>query len=109
MPVCAAPQDVKLPPESIRLRPSDLPGYKIAMQKCAVCHSTDYISYQPPAMSLAQWTAEMTKMQRGYGAPISDAEVKQLAAYLAVAYGSAKASDPDVVAVVKEAASGPGR
>ena len=90
--------DMELPVETVRLRASLLGGYIVATRKCTICHSPDYIAYQPPAMSLAQWTAETTKMQHVYGAPISDAEVKQIGAYLAVAYGSAKATDPDVIA-----------
>ena len=90
---------IKLPPEVAKLRTSSLPGYAIAMQKCAICHSADYVNYQPPGMTQAQWTAEMAKMQHAYGAPISDDEVKQIGAYLAVAYGSAKATDPAVLAV----------
>ena len=89
----AAPTTITLPPETATLRVSTLPGYAIAMQKCAICHSADYIQYQPPAMSLAQWTGEAGKMQHAYGAPISDDEVKLVGAYLAVAYGSAKADD----------------
>lgn len=91
--------EIKLPLDESKLRPSTLPGYAIAMQKCAICHSADYVSYQPPGMSQAQWTAEMAKMQHAYGAPISDDEVKQIGAYLAVAYGSAKATDASVIAV----------
>lgn len=101
---CAAPQDIKLPAENVRLKPAKLPGYGVAMQKCAICHSADYVSYQPPGLSLAQWTAEMKKMQQAYGAPIDDAEVEQLGAYLAVAYGSAKAKDPEIVAIAQKAA-----
>ncbi|HET6473758.1 MAG TPA: c-type cytochrome, partial [Pseudomonadales bacterium] len=52
-----------------------------------------------PTMSQAAWTAEMTKMKEAYGAPIDDDEVKLIGAYLAVAYGSAKATDPSVVAL----------
>lgn len=99
----AAPQDIKLPAEDVKLKPASLPGYGIAMQKCAICHSADYVSYQPPGLSLAQWTAEMKKMQQAYGAPIDDAEVEQLGAYLAVAYGSAKAKDPEIVAIAQKA------
>ncbi|MBP0620620.1 c-type cytochrome [Cupriavidus consociatus] len=99
----AAPQDIKLPAENVKLKPARLPGYGIAMQKCAICHSADYVSYQPPGLSLAQWTAEMKKMQQAYGAPIDDAEVEQLGAYLAVAYGSAKAKDPEIVAIAQKA------
>ena len=86
----AAPLSITLPVETAKLRPSTLPGYHIAVQKCATCHSADYVSYQPPGMTLQQWTAEMGKMQHLYGAPITDDEVKQVGAYLAVAYGNAK-------------------
>lgn len=99
----AAPQDIMLPAENVKLKPARLPGYGIAMQKCAICHSADYVSYQPPGLSLAQWTAEMKKMQQAYGAPVDDAEVEQLGAYLAVAYGSAKAKDPEIVAIAEKA------
>ncbi|WP_354682467.1 c-type cytochrome [Cupriavidus necator] len=99
----AAQQDVKLPAETVQLKPARLPGYGIAMEKCAICHSADYVAYQPPGLSLAQWTAEMKKMQRAYGAPIDDAEVEQIGAYLAVAYGSARLKDPEIVAIAQKA------
>lgn len=95
----AAPLNFKLPADTTKLRSSTLPGAAIAAQKCSLCHSADYVNYQPPGLSQAQWTAEMAKMQHAYGAPISDDEVKQIGAYLAVAYGSAKATDPSVLAV----------
>ena len=49
-------------------------------------------------MNLDQWTAEMKKMQHSYGAPIDEQEIRSIAAYLAVAYGSANASDEAVIA-----------
>ena len=85
----AGTADVQLPPETAQLRPSELAGFVIAAQKCAICHSADYINYQPPGMTLTQWTAEMAKMQHTYGAPIDDAEVKLLGIYLAATYGDA--------------------
>jgi len=91
--------EIKLPQDESKLRPSTMPGYAIAIQKCAICHSADYVSYQPPGLNQTQWTAEMGKMQHAYGAPISDDEVKQIGAYLAVAYGSVKATDASVLAV----------
>jgi cytochrome c551/c552 len=97
--VTAEPRTIELPADLSKLRESELPGYTIALQKCGICHSADYINYQPPGQSLAQWTAEMKKMQHSYGAPISDDEVKIIGAYLAVAYGSAKIDDADVIAV----------
>ena len=81
--------DVKLPPETAVLRPSELPGYAIALQKCGICHSADYINLQPPHMSLSQWTAEMAKMQHSYCAPINESEIKLLGIYLTSAYGDA--------------------
>ena len=83
-----APPAITLPPETAILAASPLPGYKIALDKCGICHSADYINLQPPQMSLAQWTAEMVKMQHAYGAPIDDAEVKLLGIYLASTYGN---------------------
>lgn len=81
-----------LPPETATLKASKLPGYAIA-PKCAICHSVDYIKYQPPGMNLIQWTGEVAKMQHMYGAPITDDDVKKIGAYLAVMYGSAKESE----------------
>lgn len=89
----AAAQRIRLPPETAKLKPAALPGYMIAMQKCATCHSADYISYQPPSMGLSQWTAEVGKMQHIYGAPLTDDDVRKVGAYLAVSYGNAKLSD----------------
>ncbi|MBV8648884.1 c-type cytochrome [Paludibacterium sp.] len=94
----AAQVAIALPPETAALRPSPLPGYQVAAQKCATCHSADYINYQPPGMNQAQWTSEAAKMQHAYGAPITDQDVKVIGAYLAVAYGSAQATDADVLA-----------
>ena len=88
---CASAPRAGFPVETVRLRASALPGYDVARQKCDTCHSVDYVAYQPPGMTQAQWTAEMTKMQHAYGAPISDDEVKLLAQYLAVTYGSGTA------------------
>ena len=58
-----AVQAVTLPLETARLKKSTLAGYQIALQKCGICHSADYISQQPPAMTAAQWTAEVRKME----------------------------------------------
>jgi cytochrome c551/c552 len=88
-PAWAAAPVLELPPETAKLKPSNLPGFLVAQQKCGICHSADYISYQPPKMTQAQWTAEMTKMQQSYGAPISEREIELLGAYLADAYGDA--------------------
>jgi cytochrome c len=81
--------EIDLPPETAVLRSSELPGYQLALSKCAICHSADYINLQPPRLSLAQWTGEVTKMQHAYGAPIDDVQVKSIAVYLTATYGDA--------------------
>ncbi|MNZ79727.1 Cytochrome c-551 precursor [compost metagenome] len=101
---CATPLEITLPPETAVLKPSALPGYPLAQQKCSTCHSADYINFQPPGMSLTQWTGEARKMQQVYGAPISDQDVNIIGAYLAATYGSAQASDADVQAASSPAA-----
>ena len=91
LPVLAlgGPVEIHLPPETAQLKPSELPGFVVAAQKCSLCHSADYINFQPPGMTKAQWTAEMVKMQHTYGAPIDAGEIKLLAIYLAATYGDA--------------------
>lgn len=95
----ASAREITLPADTSTLRVSDLPGYAIAQQKCGICHSADYISYQAPGMNQVQWTAEMLKMQHSYGAPISDDEIRLLGAYLAGSYGNANKDDASVVAL----------
>ena len=110
----AATRDITLPAETATLRSSPLAGYAIARQKCGICHSADYINLQPPHMTLAQWTAEMVKMQHSYGAPIDDAQIKLLGIYLASAYGDVAVSPEDAAlalpapAITRNAASPPG-
>lgn len=97
--VDAATRTIELPPETAQLKPSPLAGYSIAREKCGICHSLDYVLYQPPQMSQAQWTAEVQKMQRNYGAPLDAEEIRLLGIYLAVVYGDASsvsASDRQV-------------
>jgi cytochrome c551/c552 len=103
--VSAAPLSITLPAETAAFKPSSLPGYQLAQQKCSTCHSADYINFQPPGLSLAQWTGEAGKMQHVYGAPISDQDVSIIGAYLAATYGSAKASDADVQAASNPSAA----
>jgi cytochrome c len=91
----ATAKNIELPPETAKLKPANLPGYQIAAAKCGICHSADYISFQPPGMTQAQWTAEMKKMQHAYGAPLDDDEVKLLGIYLAVTYGDASSVSPE--------------
>jgi cytochrome c551/c552 len=103
----ADPVTITLPPETTKLRASVLPGYVTATQKCTICHSADYISYQTPGMNQVQWTAEAAKMQHAYGAPLDDDDVRRIGAYLAVTYGTAKANDAAVAEADKPVLASP--
>lgn len=85
----SAPLTLTLPVESVHLRPSDLPGYAVAQQKCGICHSADYIEYQPPGFNQQQWTGLARKMKDSYGAPLSDSDVSVIGEYLAATYSGA--------------------
>jgi mono/diheme cytochrome c family protein len=55
---------------------------------CSGCHSLDYIQINSPFPNAALWDAEVTKMIRAFGAPISDVDAKIIADYLKKNYGS---------------------
>ena len=106
----AIAHEIKLPAETAVLRTSELPGYTIALQKCGICHSADYVNLQPPHMSLLQWTAEMAKMQHSYGAPIDETEIKLLGIYLTTTYGDASTvSSVDLATPVASTTSASGK
>ena len=52
---------------------------------CAMCHSTRYITMQPP-LAAATWEAEVNKMVKTFGAPIPEASAKKIISYLQAHY-----------------------
>ena len=52
---------------------------------CSLCHSTRYITMQPP-LPAATWEAEVTKMRKTFGAPIPDASAALIVKYLQTHY-----------------------
>jgi mono/diheme cytochrome c family protein len=78
---------IVLPPEKVDLKPGK--GLDKVTTSCAICHSTDYISMQP-RMTRTQWTAEVNKMIKVMGAPISADDAKVISNYLAANYGTGK-------------------
>jgi mono/diheme cytochrome c family protein len=70
-----------------RVALKDGPGRDKVEANCASCHSLDYILGNSPFMNRGVWDAEVTKMIKAYGAPISDADAKEIADYLAKNYG----------------------
>jgi len=75
----------KLPAEETRLKPGA--GSELVKANCLLCHSTDYISTQPP-LTRDQWKATVLKMQQKFGAPYNAEKLDpQLVEYLVKAYG----------------------
>jgi len=64
------------------------PGVEKVEGNCAACHSLDYIQMNSPFMNSATWDAEVTKMIKAFGAPISDADAEAIKAYLKANYGA---------------------
>ncbi|HEU0066040.1 MAG TPA: cytochrome c [Sphingomonas sp.] len=50
-------------------------------QNCAACHSASMVLSQP-RLSADQWKAEVAKMRETYKAPLDDADVPAILAYL---------------------------
>ena len=63
------------------------PGRDKVEANCGSCHSIDYIVGNSPFMSRQTWDAEVTKMIKVFGAPISDADAKEITEYLSRHYG----------------------
>jgi mono/diheme cytochrome c family protein len=68
------------------------PGLDVVQNYCAACHSLDYIQMNSPFPNAALWDAEVTKMIKAFGAPISEADAKTIADYLKKNYGTSSGS-----------------
>lgn len=72
--------------ESVDL-PTDDTGYpdgrhaEVINANCTACHSASMALNQPP-LSADQWKAEVTKMREVYKAPVAEADVPAIVAYL---------------------------
>lgn len=80
----AAPVSVDLPEPQFTLKPGA--GMDVTLNNCQACHSIDYVLTQPPHMGDKFWDAEVQKMVKTFGAPISDADAQTIAAYLKANY-----------------------
>ena len=60
-------------------------GREIIQIFCRFCHSTTYITMQPP-LPAATWEGVVNKMINTYGAPISEDSAKQIVSYLRAHY-----------------------
>ncbi|MBF6596203.1 MAG: cytochrome c [Thermaceae bacterium] len=64
---------------------ADGPGKELVQGYCQVCHSSTYITMQPP-LPAATWDAEVKKMINTFGAPIPQDAAAQITAYLQAHY-----------------------
>ena len=60
-------------------------GREIVQIFCRFCHSTTYVTMQPP-LPAATWEGVVNKMINTYGAPISEDSAKQIVSYLRAHY-----------------------
>jgi mono/diheme cytochrome c family protein len=63
------------------------PGVEKVEANCAACHSLDYIQMNSPFLAPAAWDAEIGKMVKQFGAPISETDAATIADYLKKNYG----------------------
>ena len=61
-------------------------GRDLTVGRCIICHSVEYIPANAPAMDRAAWQKSIQKMKDRFGAPITDAEAKQILDYLSANY-----------------------
>ena len=74
--------------EEKRVALKEGPGRDKVEANCGSCHSLDYIVMNSTFMTRQVWDAEVTKMIKAFGAPIGDADAKEIAEYLAKNYGN---------------------
>jgi len=80
---------IDLPPENAAYRPGA--NLELVNARCLICHSADYVSTQPSNLPRATWKAEVIKMKKVYGAPISEEDADLLVEYLTKTYGNERA------------------
>jgi hypothetical protein len=61
-------------------------GVDRANTYCLTCHSSAYVSTQPP-LDHDHWAAEVTKMRKAYHADIPDQDASTIVDYLTATYG----------------------
>jgi hypothetical protein len=77
--VTLAAERIDLPADDAALPPG--PHVDLVTANCTACHSANMILTQPP-LKPEQWKATVTKMREVYKAPVPDAAVPGIIAYL---------------------------
>jgi|SRR5450631_1452134 len=84
----AATKRIALPPDTVALVASPLPGYNKVLRQCVVCHSAEYMLYQPPNAARPYWEAMVKRMKSVFNAPINEADMPEIVDYLVKTYGN---------------------
>jgi mono/diheme cytochrome c family protein len=74
-----------IPPPELPEAPG--PGRAMLQGACSTCHTLRYVLEQPP-LTRKQWTAEVDKMRRSYGAPFPDDMSGPIIDYLVATRGN---------------------
>ena len=74
-------------PDENRVQLKDGPNKALVIGRCAACHSQDYIPMNSPFLDRKGWEAEVDKMVKVMGAPITPEEAQKIVDYLATEYG----------------------
>jgi len=82
---CAGVTPADADEKPVVLKPG--PGLDKVEGHCGACHSLDYIQMNS-FLNAAGWSAEVTKMIKAFGAPISDADTKAIVDYLTKNYAT---------------------
>lgn len=82
--IALAPVSVTLPADDAGASFASVSGAgsaEIVEANCLACHSADFVMGQP-ALTAAEWAAEVTKMRKVYKAPIAEADDAAIVAWL---------------------------
>ena len=81
-PVAATAPDLK----SVITNLPEAPGSQTFNANCVICHSARIVEIQP-GLNEKTWTAIVKKMQKTYGAPVSDSAANVIIQYLVAIKG----------------------
>ncbi|QNP50513.1 cytochrome c [Diaphorobacter aerolatus] len=94
--------EIDLPGETAIYRESDLPGYKLTLQNCLMCHSAQYAQYQPTTSPRSYWEATVKKMKKPFGATFPDDDIPAIVDYLSKTYGAESTAGANAAEAAKK-------
>ena len=80
-----AKRSITLPTPAVSLKEGA--GMDVTRRYCSICHSLDYITTQQK-FPRSKWLAEVNKMIKTYGAPVSEENAKTITNYITTQYGT---------------------